>query len=103
VVGLLICQSSLNEGEGPVLYLAPDPFLASQAMEQAIEPRSASLAAIARTRGLVDRRAHVLGREDQPVAEVASARRSDGCPTLFNFVAGSLDFTMRAAPHLKWW
>ncbi|MGW4513027.1 DEAD/DEAH box helicase [Streptomyces sp. NPDC004393] len=37
VVGLLICQSSLNEGEGPVLYLAPDPFLASQAMEQAIE------------------------------------------------------------------
>lgn len=37
MVGLLICQSSLNEGEGPVLYLAPDPFLASQAMEQAVE------------------------------------------------------------------
>ncbi|MFD5343935.1 DEAD/DEAH box helicase [Streptomyces anulatus] len=37
VVGLLICQSSLNEGEGPVLYLAPDPYLASQAMEQAGE------------------------------------------------------------------
>ncbi|MGW7603165.1 DEAD/DEAH box helicase [Streptomyces antimycoticus] len=37
VVGLLICQSSLNEGEGPVLYLAPDPYLASQAMEQAAE------------------------------------------------------------------
>ncbi|MEU3408908.1 DEAD/DEAH box helicase [Streptomyces sp. NPDC006670] len=37
VVGLLICQSSLNEGEGPALYLAPDPFLASQAMEQAVE------------------------------------------------------------------
>lgn len=36
-VGMLICQSSLNEGEGPVLYLAPDPFLASQAMEQAVE------------------------------------------------------------------
>ncbi|MFF8604120.1 DEAD/DEAH box helicase [Streptomyces sp. NPDC015232] len=37
VVGLLICQSSLNEGEGPVLYLAPDPYLASQAMGQAAE------------------------------------------------------------------
>ncbi|MFE2760934.1 DEAD/DEAH box helicase [Streptomyces halstedii] len=37
VVGLLICQSSLNEGEGPVLYLAPDPYLAAQAMEQAGE------------------------------------------------------------------
>ncbi|MFE5038180.1 DEAD/DEAH box helicase [Streptomyces sp. NPDC056683] len=37
VAGLLICQSSLNEKEGPVLYLAPDPFLASQAIEQAVE------------------------------------------------------------------
>lgn len=37
VVGMLICQSSLNEGEGPALYLAPDPFLASQAREQAAE------------------------------------------------------------------
>ncbi|MFJ3366487.1 DEAD/DEAH box helicase [Streptomyces anthocyanicus] len=52
VVGLLICQSSLNEGVGPVLYLAPDPYLASQATEQAIElgvevtddPRSARFA-----------------------------------------------------------
>ncbi|QNA72005.1 DEAD/DEAH box helicase family protein [Streptomyces sp. So13.3] len=35
VVGLLICQSSQNEGVGPVLYLAPDPYLARQAMEQA--------------------------------------------------------------------
>ncbi|MFJ5016975.1 DEAD/DEAH box helicase [Streptomyces griseoluteus] len=36
LVGLLICQSSLNESAGPVLYLAPDPYLASQAMEQAV-------------------------------------------------------------------
>ncbi|MFG2667563.1 DEAD/DEAH box helicase [Streptomyces sp. NPDC048387] len=37
LVGLLICQSSLNEGKGPALYLAPDPYLAEQATEQARE------------------------------------------------------------------
>ncbi|MFC9635340.1 DEAD/DEAH box helicase [Streptomyces mirabilis] len=37
LVGLLICQSSLNESVGPALYLAPDPYLASQATEQALE------------------------------------------------------------------
>ncbi|MFD4635575.1 DEAD/DEAH box helicase [Streptomyces sp. NPDC058284] len=37
LVGLVICQSSLNEGEGPVLYLAPDPYLAGQAVAQAHE------------------------------------------------------------------
>ncbi|MGV9267467.1 DEAD/DEAH box helicase [Kitasatospora sp. NPDC003701] len=37
LVGLLICQSSLNEGKGPALYLAPDPYLAEQAAEQARE------------------------------------------------------------------
>lgn len=35
VIGLLICQSSLNEGFGPALYLAPDPYLAEQAADQA--------------------------------------------------------------------
>ncbi|GHE15352.1 DEAD/DEAH box helicase [Streptomyces alanosinicus] len=35
LVGLLICQSSLNDGKGPALYLAPDPYLAEQAAEQA--------------------------------------------------------------------
>ncbi|NUK23911.1 DEAD/DEAH box helicase [Streptomyces lunaelactis] len=35
LVGLMICQSSLNEGAGPALYLAPDPYLAQQAAEQA--------------------------------------------------------------------
>lgn len=32
VVGLLIAQSSLNEGVGPAVYLAPDTYLASQAL-----------------------------------------------------------------------
>lgn len=35
VVGLLICQSSLNEGLGPALYIAPDKYLAAQALQQA--------------------------------------------------------------------
>ncbi|WP_317620967.1 DEAD/DEAH box helicase [Streptomyces sp. CBMA123] len=35
VVGLLICQSSLNEGKGPVLYLAPNSHLAEEAAEEA--------------------------------------------------------------------
>jgi hypothetical protein len=34
-VGLLILQSCLNEGRGPVLYLAPDEYLAKQAAEEA--------------------------------------------------------------------
>lgn len=35
VVGLIVAQSSLNEDEGPALYLAPDPYLAQQAISQA--------------------------------------------------------------------
>ncbi|MFJ8955179.1 DEAD/DEAH box helicase family protein [Streptomyces sp. NPDC102381] len=37
LVGLIMCQSSLNEGVGPALYLAPDPYLAEQAAQQAAE------------------------------------------------------------------
>lgn len=37
LVGLIMCQSSLNEGLGPALYLAPDPYLAEQAAQQATE------------------------------------------------------------------
>ena len=35
IVGLLILQSSLNEGVGPALYVAPSPYLEEQAAEQA--------------------------------------------------------------------
>lgn len=35
VVGLLIAQSSINEGKGPAAYLAPDTYLASQAVLEA--------------------------------------------------------------------
>lgn len=35
VVGLLIAQSSLNEGIGPAVYLAPDTYLASQVLKEA--------------------------------------------------------------------
>jgi hypothetical protein len=35
VIGLLVCQSSLNERVGPALYLASDPYLAEQAADQA--------------------------------------------------------------------
>lgn len=35
VVGLLIAQSSLNEGIGPAVYLAPDTYLASQVLREA--------------------------------------------------------------------
>ncbi|MCL6423654.1 DEAD/DEAH box helicase family protein [Brachybacterium sp. JHP9] len=35
VVGLLIAQSSLNEGVGPAVYLAPDTYLASQVLKEA--------------------------------------------------------------------
>ena len=35
VVGLVAAQSSLNEDEGPAVYLAPDPYLADQALNQA--------------------------------------------------------------------
>lgn len=34
VVGLVICQSSVNDGAGPALYVAPDPYLAGQALMQ---------------------------------------------------------------------
>ncbi|MGY0063795.1 DEAD/DEAH box helicase family protein [Streptomyces sp. LZ34] len=37
LVGLIICQSSLNDGAGPALYLAPDPYLAEQAAQQAAD------------------------------------------------------------------
>jgi len=35
VVGLLIAQSSLNEGVGPAAYLAPDTYLVEQALNEA--------------------------------------------------------------------
>lgn len=34
VVGLLILKSSLNEGFGPAVYVAPDPYLVSQVMAE---------------------------------------------------------------------
>lgn len=37
VVGLLIARSSLNEGIGPAVYLAPDTYLASQVLKAADE------------------------------------------------------------------
>lgn len=37
IIGLLICQSSLNEGKGPALYVAPDPYLADQALREGLE------------------------------------------------------------------
>lgn len=53
LVGLLLLQSSLNEGRGPALYVAPDIQLAQQAMQEAEavgleitdDPRDASYAA----------------------------------------------------------
>ena len=35
LVGLLILQSSINEGEGPAAYVAPSPYLAAQVRKQA--------------------------------------------------------------------
>ena len=35
LIGLLILQSSLNEGKGPALYLCPDSYLVDQTYEQA--------------------------------------------------------------------
>jgi replicative superfamily II helicase len=35
LVGLLILQSRLNAGKGPVVYLCPDHFLIAQTCEQA--------------------------------------------------------------------
>lgn len=35
VVGLLILKSSLNEGKGPAVYVAPDPYLAEQVVREA--------------------------------------------------------------------
>ena len=37
VVGLLILKSCLNEGVGPAVYVAPDPFLVEQALNEAME------------------------------------------------------------------
>jgi hypothetical protein len=53
LVGLLLLQSSLNEGKGPALYVAPDIQLAQQVMQEATalglditdDPRDASYAA----------------------------------------------------------
>lgn len=53
LIGLLILQSSLNEGKGPALYVAPDIQLAQQVMQEAAalglditdNPRDASYAA----------------------------------------------------------
>ncbi|MFC4588614.1 DEAD/DEAH box helicase [Sphaerisporangium corydalis] len=35
VIGLLVAQSSLNEGAGPAVYLAPDTYLAAQVIGEA--------------------------------------------------------------------
>lgn len=35
VVGLLILRASLNEGIGPAVYIAPDGYLAKQALSEA--------------------------------------------------------------------
>jgi replicative superfamily II helicase len=53
LVGLLLLQSSLNEGKGPALYVAPDNQLAQQVMQEAAalgievtdDPRDGSYAA----------------------------------------------------------
>ncbi|WP_341857988.1 DEAD/DEAH box helicase [Sinorhizobium medicae] len=53
IVGLLLLQSSLNEGKGPALYVAPDKQLAQQVMNEAAalgievtdDPRDPSYAA----------------------------------------------------------
>jgi hypothetical protein len=53
LVGLLLLQSSLNEGKGPALYVAPDKQLAQQVMKEATaiglevtdDPRDPSYAA----------------------------------------------------------
>ena len=37
IVALMILQSCLNEGVGPVLYVVPDKYLVKQVMEQASE------------------------------------------------------------------
>lgn len=37
LVGLLVAQSSLNEGVGPVVYLVPDTFLIAQVISAAVE------------------------------------------------------------------
>lgn len=37
LVGLLMLQSKLNEGKGPVLYLCPNKYLVDQTCEQAIQ------------------------------------------------------------------
>ena len=36
IVGLLLLQSSLNEGKGPALYVAPDKQLAQQVIKEAL-------------------------------------------------------------------
>lgn len=37
LIGLLMLQSFLNEGKGPVVYICPDNYLVDQTVEQAIE------------------------------------------------------------------
>lgn len=37
IIGILILQSCLNEGLGPALYVAPDPYLVRQVRQQATE------------------------------------------------------------------
>ena len=39
VVGLLIAQSSLNEGFGPAAYVVPDTYLVQQVLDEAARPR----------------------------------------------------------------
>ncbi len=65
LVGLLMLKSSLNEGVGPAVYIAPTPYLAEQACAQArelglsvdSEPRSA---AVARGKSILVTHIHVL-------------------------------------------
>ena len=40
VAGLLIAQSTLNEGIGKAVYLAPDTYLAARVREEAAGPRA---------------------------------------------------------------
>lgn len=40
LIGLLILQSCINEGKGPVLYVCPNNYLVNQIVEQASIPRT---------------------------------------------------------------
>jgi len=42
VVGLLVLRSHLNAGNGPALYVAPDPFLVGQVQREAVKLKIAT-------------------------------------------------------------